>query len=222
MMRYQLIATDYDGTLAHNGQVDDETWAAIATFRQRGGRVVLVTGREFDDLRQTCPPLERFDAVIAENGGVIYWPATQALSLQGQPPPAHLIRQLRQQGVEPIHLGRVIMATWQPYGEQVQQSIDELQLPYQVILNKRAVMMLPVGVDKASSLHTVLQAMHLAPEVVVGVGDAENDLALLKSCGLGVAVANALPALQAIADVVTEGDRGQGVQELIHQLMTAT
>ncbi len=222
MMRYQLIATDYDGTLAHNGQVDDETWAAIATFRQRGGRVVLVTGREFDDLQQTCPPLERFDAVIAENGGVIYWPATQALSLQGQPPPAHLIRQLRQQGVEPIHLGRVIMATWQPYGEQVQQSIDELQLPYQVILNKRAVMMLPVGVDKASSLHTVLQAMHLAPEVVVGVGDAENDLALLKSCGLGVAVANALPALQAIADVVTEGDRGQGVQELIHQLMTAT
>lgn len=218
-MRYRALATDYDGTLAHDGHVDAATWAAIASFRQQGGQVVLVTGREFDDLQRVCPPLDRFDAVIAENGGIVYWPTTQTLSLQGEPPPAHLLTHLQQQGVEPIHQGRVIMATWQPHGAVVQQTIETLQLPYHVILNKRAVMVLPTGVDKASTLHAVLQTLSLAPTEVVGVGDAENDMALLQACGLGVAVANALPTLRAIADVVTQGDRGRGIQELIQSLL---
>jgi hypothetical protein len=34
-------------------------------------------------------------------------------------------------------------------------------------------------------------------ESVVGVGDAENDHAFLRLCGLSAAVANALPALKA-------------------------
>jgi hydroxymethylpyrimidine pyrophosphatase-like HAD family hydrolase len=37
----------------------------------------------------------------------------------------------------------------------------------------------------------------------------------LRRCGLAVAVANALPTVKEIADLVTEGARGAGVSELI-------
>ena len=52
----------------------------------------------------------------------------------------------------------------------------------------------------------------------IGVGDAENDQAFLRMCGLAVAVDNALPAVKDMADIVTSGARGAGVTELIARL----
>ncbi len=57
------------------------------------------------------------------------------------------------------------------------------------------------------------------PDRTVGVGDAENDQAFLRMCGLAVAVDNALPAVKTIADVVTTEARGAGVRELIAGLL---
>src|SRR5690606_23997133 len=50
-------------------------------------------------------------------------------------------------------------------------------------------------------------------------GDAENDHAFLAMCGCSVAVANALDSIKAEADLVTEHARGEGVRELIEQLL---
>ena len=54
---------------------------------------------------------------------------------------------------------------------------------------------------------------------MLGVGDAENDHPFLAACGLSAAVANALPALKAEVDLVTEGDEGAGVAWLIGRLL---
>ena len=56
----------------------------------------------------------------------------------------------------------------------------------------------------------------------VGVGDAENDHALLDCCGLGAAVANALPSIKSHADVVLERDHGAGVSELVERVLAGT
>jgi hydroxymethylpyrimidine pyrophosphatase-like HAD family hydrolase len=80
-------------------------------------------------------------------------------------------------------------------------------------------MVLPTGVNKASGLQAALKEMRLLPQQVVAVGDAENDHAFLHLCGFGVAVANALPALKERADLVTHGDHGAGVIELIEQML---
>jgi len=221
-MHYAALATDYDGTLANDGRVEAATWGAIAAFRQQGGKVLLVTGREFDDLLAVCPHLQRFDGVIAENGAVLYWPQIDRVVLQGTPPPTEFLARLRQEGVDDIQQGRVIVATWQPHGAIVQRAIAEMELDYQVILNKRAVMVLPTGVDKAAGVVAALQHLGIDPASTVGVGDAENDSALLNSCGLRVAVGNALPSLKAIAHRVTSGERGAGVRELIDFLLSPT
>ena len=48
-----------------------------------------------------------------------------------------------------------------------------------MIFNKGAVMVLPSGVNKATGLAAALAELGLSPHNVVGVGDAENDHALL-------------------------------------------
>src|SRR5207302_6436284 len=115
----------------------------------------------------------------------------------------------------PVSVGRVIVATWQPHEHAVLEAIHELGLELQVIFNKGAVMVLPAGVNKATGLAAALEEMGLSPHNAVGVGDAENDHAFLGLCECSAVVANALPSLKERADLVTRGDHGAGVVELI-------
>jgi hypothetical protein len=99
--------------------------------------------------------------------------------------------------------------------------VRELGLELQIVFNKGAVMVLPSGVNKASGLAAALVESGLSPHNVVGIGDAENDHAFLAMCGCSVAVANALDSVKAEADLVTRGARGDGVRELIDQLLAS-
>lgn len=218
-MRFMALATDYDGTLASAGKVAEPSWEAVRRLRASGRKLILVTGRELDDLRTNCPDLEAFDRVVAENGGVLYRPAQREQELLATPPPKEFVQALRARGVAPLSVGQTLVATFRPYEIVVLQTIRDLAMELQVIFNKDAVMVLPPGVNKASGLKAALDELHLSPHHVVAVGDAENDRAFLDLCGCSAAVANALPTLKQHADLITEGAEGQGVVELIHRLL---
>ena len=218
-MRYHVLACDYDGTIAHHGRVDDETIAALGRLRDTGRRLILVTGRELQDLLAVCPHVELFDRVVAENGAVVYWPATREEKLLGEPPPEPFVRALRERGVSPIAVGRVIVATWKPHETTVLEVIRDLGLELHVTFNKDAVMVLPAGLSKATGLAEALRELGLSAHNVVGIGDAENDHAFLRLCECRIAVANALPMLKNAADFVTRHDHGAGVRELIDMLI---
>jgi HAD superfamily hydrolase (TIGR01484 family) len=218
-MRYAALACDYDGTLATDGVVDATTTDALRRLRATGRHLILVTGRELDELIGVFPHLDLFGRVVAENGAVLYRPARREISLLAEPPPERFVAALRERGVDPVAVGRVIVATWRPHEASVLDVIRDLELDLQVILNKDAVMVLPSGVDKATGLATALDEIGVAPGDTAGVGDAENDLAFLGRCGYAVAVANALPAVKDKADLVTVGARGAGVTELIDRLI---
>jgi HAD superfamily hydrolase (TIGR01484 family) len=218
-MRFRVLATDYDDTLADGGRVDDATAAAVARLRASGRAVVLVTGRELDDLLRVFPGAATLDAIVAENGALLHLPRTHETRALAAPPPAHFVERLRRRGVTPLAVGRVIVATRAPHERDVRQDIHALRLQLQVICNKGAVMVLPTGVDKGSGLGAALRALGLSPRDAVAVGDAENDHALLAACAYAVAVANALPVLRARADLVTAGRASAGVRELIDALI---
>jgi HAD superfamily hydrolase (TIGR01484 family) len=220
-MHYFVLASDYDGTLATHGQVNDETLAALKRLRISGRKLILVTGRELDELLCLFPQIDLFDCIVAENGALVYWPASRQEKLLGPKPPEEFVKVLRDRNVDRLSVGRVLVATWRPYETIVMEVIRELGLQLQVIFNKDAVMVLPEGINKASGLNAALNEMNIAPDNVVGVGDAENDYALLRCCGCGVAVANALPMLKECADLVTSGSRGAGVIELIDKLIAS-
>lgn len=217
--RRLALCCDYDGTLAHHGVVDAPTIAALERVAASGRRVLLVTGRELDDLKRVFPRLDLFDCVVAENGALLYTPATGEEQPLAEAPPPAFVEALRRRGVAPLSVGRCIVATWEPQDVPVMDTIRELGLELQITFNKGAVMVLPSGVNKASGLRAALAALRLSPHNAVGVGDAENDHAFLSLCGVAVAVANALPALKDKADIVTRADHGAGVVELVDELL---
>jgi len=218
-MRYQVLATDYDGTLAHHGKVDDATVDALKRMLATGRRLVLVTGRELPDLFKVFPQMDLCEWVVAENGGLLYRPATKEERPLAPPPPESFVNVLKAKAAGPLSIGKVIVATWEPDEKIVLDTIRQLGVEMQVIFNKGAVMVLPAGVNKASGLVAALKEMGLSPHNVLGVGDAENDHAFLRLCEFSAAVANALPALKETADFVTQGDHGIGVTELINDLV---
>jgi hydroxymethylpyrimidine pyrophosphatase-like HAD family hydrolase len=99
------------------------------------------------------------------------------------------------------------------------ETIRDLGLELQIIFNKGNVMILPTGVNKATGLAAALKVLGLSPQQTVGVGDAENDEAFLKMCGVSVAVDNALEVVKKLATIVTKGARGAGVTEVINRLL---
>jgi HAD superfamily hydrolase (TIGR01484 family) len=218
-MRYLAMATDYDGTLAKDGHVDDATLAALERFRDSGRRLILVTGRELEELLEIFPPIGLFDRVVAENGALLYRPSSREEKVLGEPPPPALVEAIRKRGIRPLSVGRAIIATSEPHQGAVLDAIREVGVEWQVIFNKGSVMVLPPGVNKATGLSAALDDLDLSPHNVVGVGDAENDHAFLSLCEFSVAVANALPMLKERADLVTERTHGRGVVELIDRVL---
>jgi hydroxymethylpyrimidine pyrophosphatase-like HAD family hydrolase len=217
-MKYQALATDYDGTIAFEGKVDEATANALRRVREAGIRLVMVTGRELADLFNIFEQTTLFDRVVAENGAVLYDPVSASVEVLADSPPPELVNRLTAAGV-PISVGHSVVATVEPFEHAILDAIRDLGIEWHVIFNKGSVMALPADVTKATGLTRALAALDVPPERAVGVGDAENDQAFLRICGLAAAVDNALPAVKDIAHIVTLGSRGAGVTELIERLL---
>ena len=216
-MRYKALATDYDGTIAHDGVVDDATLDALKRLKASGRKLIMVTGRELPGIYEVFPQgIKLFDRIVVENGALLHDPATNASRLISPPPPPAFIERLKLANI-PLSYGQSIVATVEPHEHVVLSAIRDLGMEWHVIFNKGAVMALPSGVTKATGLAPALEELGLTHDEVVGTGDAENDHAFMRLCGLSIAVANALPAVKETADYVTQGARGIGVTEVIER-----
>ncbi len=217
-MRFHVLATDYDGTLATHGSVEPSATAALVRLRESGRKVLLVTGRELPDLKRVYPEFKVFDRIVAENGALLYDPAKDKETLLCEAASDRLVQRLRTLDI-PISVGRAVIATTEPYHHVVLETIHELGLELQLTFNKGSVMVLPSGVNKATGLVEVLKEIDAKAAATIAIGDAENDHAFLAASGCGVAVANALPSLKSRAHVVTRGAHGSGVVEVVDELI---
>jgi hydroxymethylpyrimidine pyrophosphatase-like HAD family hydrolase len=78
-MHFAALALDYDGTIAIDGSVAHSTAKALRLIGESGRKLVLMTGRIISDLIVACDVLDLFDYVVAENGAVLYKPATREI-----------------------------------------------------------------------------------------------------------------------------------------------
>ena len=218
-MRYFALAADYDGTLATSGVVTESTLGAIERLTASGRKFLIVTGRVLPDLLEIFPQVSLCERVVAENGAVLYRPATKEIRLLAPPPLPAFVEELRRRKVAPLHVGQTIIATCSPYEKVILEVIRDFGLELRIIFNKGAVMVLPAGINKGSGLLAALDELDLSPHNTVAIGDAENDHALLNFCEYAAAVQNAIPMLKNSADRTTDGDHGAGVVEIIDALL---
>lgn len=216
-MNVHVFACDYDGTIADGGPCSPDIAQALARVRDSGRKVLLVTGRMLPDLRSVCPDVDRmFDAVVAENGALLYFPDTREARTLGDPPESALVEELRRRGV-PFDLGSSIIATTEPYADAALAAIRETGVERTLVFNKGALMLLAGGVTKGTGLDAALTVLALSAHNMVGIGDAENDHAFLAMSECAVAVADAVPALRERADYVTRAPGARGVIEFIDE-----
>lgn len=218
-MRYLALAADYDGTLATDGRVPEQTVVALERLVGSGRKLILVTGRVLPDLLEIFPQLDLCERVVAENGALLYRPASKELKVLAPSPSARFVDELRRRGVDDVSVGQSIVATRHPHERIALEVIRDMGLELRIVFNKGAVMILPTGISKASGLMAALKELDLSPHNIVAIGDGENDHALLGLSEYAVAVANAVPMLKEAADRTTIGARGAGVEEIIADLL---
>ncbi len=214
MWFFRAVALDLDGTLAVNDRVAPEVLAAIDKARQERA-MLLVTGRVRRDLDRVFPGLvTHFDAVVTENGAVLTVGRTGETRLLQEPVDPAVDRALAERGVG-CGRGEVLVAIDGADGGVAAEVITALGLDYQVVHNRGAAMILPAGVTKGSGLHAGLEALGLGEHNALAVGDAENDLSLLRAAEVGAAVADAVPSLSQHADLLLDRPDGSGVAQLL-------
>jgi hydroxymethylpyrimidine pyrophosphatase-like HAD family hydrolase len=216
-MKFCVLATDFDGTIATSDRLHPEVRAAIGEVRAQGIVVVLATGRILDDLRRVAGDLYFVDAIVAENGAVVHFPDSGYTTVNGEPPAEHLVRALRQDGLS-IAVGRVVVEGDAADATRMLTVVRRLELPLILAFNRGRVMLLPQTISKATGVRQALTILRLSPHNAVAIGDAENDHELLKVCEVGVAVAWGSEALKATADYVLPGDGPEAVAAFVRTL----
>lgn len=70
---------------------------------------------------------------------------------------------------------------------------------------------IPAGSGKIAAVRALSETSGISPEETVAFGDDLNDVEMLKFCGTGVAVANAIPEVQESANEITLSNDEDGV-----------
>lgn len=198
-MYARVLACDFDGTGATEGRLAPEVRDELVAARAAGVATLLVTGRVLEDLRLGHVDFGAFDAVIAENGALIWFPATDRLIQLGVAPSPAFLGRLRAAGV-PFHVGAVIVGTWEGHAADALQLIREEGADLQLVFNRAAVMLLPTGVNKAVGVRRALAELGRSAHDMVAFGDAENDLPLFALAEVGVAARGSVRAVARVAD----------------------
>ena len=74
------------------------------------------------------------------------------------------------------------------------------------------------GADKGKAFEFLTSYMGLKKENTLAAGDGENDISLLKSAGVSVAVSNAQKEILEMADIVTLSNDQGGIGKIIEKL----
>jgi hydroxymethylpyrimidine pyrophosphatase-like HAD family hydrolase len=77
----------------------------------------------------------------------------------------------------------------------------------------------PNGVTKGNSLAKLMRQIGVPLQEVAAIGDNFNDLSMLTSVGLGIAMGNASDRVKASAAVVTDTNQQSGVAKAIYEFL---
>ncbi|MCZ6613550.1 MAG: HAD family hydrolase [Thaumarchaeota archaeon] len=217
--KIRMIVCDFDRTLTDEDLTPSvEAFAAIRDAKGLGLRFIVVSGRQLDFLLSIEEVNQLADAVVAENGAIAYELSTSK-KLSPFVKEAKIIKHAFQKSGLRFLQFDVMTSLSISYVSAVKELIAKNKLQADIHFNVDSIMVLPLGVTKASGLSLALDLMGAPKDGIIGFGDGENDLPLFEESDIAVAVANALPEVKAKADIVTTLTGGRGVAEQIRKML---
>ncbi|MGK0552136.1 Cof-type HAD-IIB family hydrolase [Enterococcus faecalis] len=112
---------------------------------------------------------------------------------------------------------KAVIAVEENYlNERIKQIPSRFYDRFEIIKTRNNLLeFMPKGITKAYGISLLARDLHIQPEEVMALGDEENDLPMIQYAGLGVAMANAIPAVKQVADQVTATNDQDGVAQAI-------
>jgi Cof subfamily protein (haloacid dehalogenase superfamily) len=250
MGRYDgiLLMSDFDGTLALNGQVSKENSEAINFFQDRGGVFVLSSGRPPHWLKKTKDFFTPTKYSVMLNGTVICDNTETPIIKKYFAPEifdfvdkeiipnfpkldfvryhtytAHYDIPLDAQRVpqilsEPIY--KLILHTPETYSDKYLAGLTELCRSRYAVSRSwpNGIELQSLGSTKGDAITTLKELYGSCADTVVSVGDYENDISMIKSADIGYAVANAQKAVKEVADRITVDCKDHAIAKIISEL----
>jgi len=106
------------------------------------------------------------------------------------------------------------------YLKMVEKDLKQLRPDLSVARSKPYFLeVMPKGIDKAASIERLAQLLNVSPHEVIAVGNAGNDLSMVKYAGLGVWVDNVDADLRHEADVIVSSNNNDGVAEVVERFI---
>lgn len=75
------------------------------------------------------------------------------------------------------------------------------------------------GLDKLRAVEVILEKLGVSYEETLAIGDSSSDLAIIKACGIGVAMGNAPEQIKAAADYVTDLNTADGLAKALRKFV---
>lgn len=229
------VICDIDGCLIpERGHMWDFTnLEKVAAFNRDGRlRIALCSGRPPAFQEALARQLLVAAYCICENGALLMHPLTKDLVVHPNVPRDYL-RQ-RPEIIAALHRLVAGTTTVVEFGKEVLISVnppDKADLPGLMVAvgqvlkgvpvelynSGRSVEIVPFGVTKDAGLALWAEIEKVPVEAVTSIGDADNDLAILKAAGKAAAPANCTPNVRAIADYVSPEPMVAGVVDILEQ-----
>ncbi|MGO4269225.1 Cof-type HAD-IIB family hydrolase [Paenibacillus sp. TAF58] len=243
MGSYKLLALDMDGTLLDDDKkISVENREAIQEATKAGKIVIMSTGRGAVSAMPYIQELGLTSPLVVVNGSEV-WESPSKL-LKRTLLPVETVRNLHRlaqtydcwwwaysvQGVfnRESETMDIDSQEWLKFGyytenmEKLQQIRDIVEgwgtleitnsHPSNIELN-------PLGISKASGVETVCQLLGISMSEVIAMGDSENDIAMIREVGLGVAMGNAQDEVKRIADITTVTNNEHAIAKVIRTYM---
>ena len=208
-----------DGTLTDSQRrMDFGALRAIRSLSDRGVPVIFATGNVLPVVLGLYRFLGLSTPIIAENGGLVYFPDDRIVRLARRAPAWKAYLSLRKDlPVRTLFTDRwreteVALEPTVP-AEEVASRVAPLGI--KVEHTGFAIHLFQPTAGKLAAARIALEGLGLSLEDCLFAGDGDNDVELLRAVGVGVSFPDASPRARAAADYVTRARRGAGFLEAL-------
>lgn len=241
--RYKLVALDMDGTVLNDaGEISEVNRKWLTEAMRNDVAVVFATGRGMVRIQPYMEELGMDGPVITTNGGEV-WQRPGSLYSRRVLDAAVMKRICKFALEEDLHYwayaseglfkrdswipeDQIDQMKWLKFGIRVKDqehasrirqqlaSWEEIEItsshPCQIEINAR-------HVNKGAGVREVCSMLGIRMSQVVAIGDGDNDISMITSAGLGVAMGNATDEVKRYADLIAPPNEEHGVARIIQE-----
>jgi len=126
---------------------------------------------------------------------------------------------------EGVTVYKILASSENPsFYDRIEEALTEdtyYSIAHSGVIN-RLVQVMSASANKWNGVKTMLEHFGISPEDAVYFGDDNDDILPIRNCGVGVAMANSIPAVLEAADVVTSSNDENGVARYIEEKIFMT